>query len=99
MLLTNEHLAREHDRILRKLQGCIHLSELARLYFPHYSQAKYAKEALFKMIADTPELTEELAANGFVSTNGIQPPKINAILVRRLGWPDEVLLLEMKQKS
>lgn len=99
MLPTNELLAREHDRILRKLQGCIHLSELARLYFPHYSQAKYAKEVLFKMIAETPGMTEELSENEFVSTNSIQPPKINAIIVRRWGWPDEISRLEMKQKS
>lgn len=99
MLLTNELLAREHDRILRKLQGCIHLSELARLYFPHYSQARYAREALLKMIAETPGLTQELDAGGFVSTNSIQPPKVNAILVRRLGWPDEVILLKLKQEA
>lgn len=99
MLPTNEHLAREHERILRKLQGCIHLSELARLYFPNYSQARYAKEALFKMIAETPGLTEELNDNGFVSTNSMQPPRINAIIIRRLGWPDETLLLKLEQEA
>lgn len=98
MLLTNELLAREHERILRKLQGCIHLSELARLYFPHYSQAKYAREALLKMIAETPGLTKELDESGFVATNSVQPPKVNAILVRRLGWPDQVLMLKLEQR-
>lgn len=33
---------REHEIILHKLQGCIHINDLVRFYFPYYQNIKYA---------------------------------------------------------
>lgn len=83
---------REHEIILHKLQGCIHINDLVRLYFPYYQNIKYAKEAFFKVLEDTPGLLDALRKNGYVETNTIYIPKINTIITHYLGMPDAVAM-------
>lgn len=99
METNTKGVSREHAIILHKLQGCIHVNDLVRLYFPYYQSIKYAKEAFFKLIEDTPGMLDELKQNGYVETNTLYPPKVTIIITRYWGMPDAVAILQDEQTT
>ena len=94
MEANTKEVGREHAIILHKLQGCIHVNDLVRLYFPYYQNVKYAKEAFFKLIEDTPGMLAELQQNGYVAKNTMYTPKVTTVITRYWGMPDAVAMLQ-----
>lgn len=87
------------DESKYEINGFIHLSELATLYFPDYSTNDLAVRNLRLAIKKNEILSKELEKTGFTPKTIRLTPKQQEVFLEVLGPPKKTVDLSAKRKT